>query len=84
MAARFRIAWSISKEMVRVSGDFLPKLVFREGKKISFDILCVSFECDSLSEELGEEKEVESSGRGFYFSRASQVMGLGLIRTSVK
>lgn len=45
--------------------------------------MCVSFECDSLSEELGEEKETESSGRGFYFSRASQVMGLVLVGISV-
>lgn len=64
----------------RVSGDFLPK---QNWKREPSFLLCVSFECDSLSEELEEEEETEYSGRGFYFSCASQVMALVLLGTSV-
>lgn len=40
----------------RVSGDFLPKLGGKKGSS-----LCVSFECDSLSEELRRRE-----GRNFF------------------
>jgi hypothetical protein len=72
------VLWFYTKR--RVSGDFLPKQNWKRERGF---LLCVSFECDSSSEELGEEKETESSGCGFYFSRTSQVMGLGLLGTSV-
>lgn len=63
MAARFRIAWldNFGGPKCRVSGDFLPK---QEGKEESS--LCVSFECDSLSEELGGRRRKE--GQKLFFS----------------
>ena len=63
MAARFRIAWldilmertrnQFANKLGRVSGDFLPKL---EVERYGYTLLCVSFECDSLSEELTKKK----------------------------
>jgi hypothetical protein len=49
----------------RRSGDFLPKRV-KAGDSEELRLLCVSFECDSLSGELWERKEKE---RGTQFRK---------------
>ncbi len=45
------------------SGDFLPKLCVCETSMVA--CLCVSFDCDSLSEELGREGECRQRNMDF-------------------
>lgn len=72
MAARFRIAWLGPTRGRLNSQDVRGLSPKAEGGKESREdcSLCVSFECDSLSEELGEEREKRGnldSVRGFFF-----------------
>jgi hypothetical protein len=43
-----------ANKLGRVSGDFLPKL---EVERYGYTLSCVSFECDSLSEELEKKSK---------------------------
>lgn len=57
-----------------MSGDFLPKPLplLRRGEYPVRNILCVSFECDPLSEKLEREEEFESEKfRWRFFSSLS-------------
>ena len=75
MAARFRIAWlqpnrlsqRNKNDLGRVSGDFLPKHVEQIFASERATTLCVSFECDSLSEELEKKNQDERNELYFYF-----------------
>lgn len=58
MAARFRILDS-SKRKDEVSGDFLPKQMFKTRRHLVALSRLVSFECDSLSEKWRRRKKRE-------------------------
>lgn len=68
MAARFRIACHGSRRIGQGVRGLSPKARFPlvEEGEYRVDILCVSFECDPLSEELRKE-ETELAGKSFGF-----------------
>lgn len=64
--------------MGRVSGDFSQSLL---NKGYHEDILCVSFECDSLSEELERRRKRKKIRSEFLFSggKVDRLVFFGLV-----